>query len=80
MPSARKERGVVVTMEFPLPECREEFEAASHGADYKAVLQELDEWLRREIKHGSQYDHKALDAARTYLYECLEGRNLTLHD
>ena len=80
MPNTQETRGVVVKMEFPLPECREEFEMASHGADYKSVLRELDEWLRGKVKHGSQYDNETLKAIRDYLYECMDDRNLTLHD
>ena len=34
----QQERGIVAKLEFPLPECREEFEVASHAMDIKGVV------------------------------------------
>ena len=73
------DRGPVAKLEFPLPECREEFELAIHGVDFRAALCDLDAWLRNEIKHGSQHDKKALEAVRGHLHECLESHNVELY-
>ena len=76
----QQERGIVAKLEFPLPECREEFELAAHAMDIKGVLWDFDEWLRRQVKYGSELDEKTLDAVRKQFYECLEERNVQLHE
>ncbi len=76
----KQERGIVAKLEFPLPECREEFEMAAHAADIKGVLWDFDEWLHQKIKHDSEFDDDTLKAVRSYLYECLEHRNVILHE
>ena len=75
-----QERGIVAKLEFPLPECREEFEAAVHALDYRSVLWDLDQWLRNKIKHGSEHDEATLEVVRKYLHECLDDHNLNLLD
>ena len=76
----QQERGIVAKLEFPLPECREEFEIAAHAMDIKGVLWDFDEWLRSKVKYGSEFDEKTLEAVREHLYECLEQRNVRLHE
>jgi len=40
------------TLEFELPEEREEYRLAVNGAAWQAVLQNLDQQLRGVVKHG----------------------------
>lgn len=40
-----------VYLKFDLPEEREEYELAYNGAKYKYALDDLDDWLRAQIKY-----------------------------
>ncbi len=73
-------RGVIAKLEFPLPECRDEFELAAHAIDIKGVLWDFDEWLRSDLKYGSDFDEDTLKAVRDQLYKCLEQHNVRLHE
>jgi hypothetical protein len=39
-------------LRFDLPEEETEFQSAIHGADYKAILWNIDQMLRSHVKHG----------------------------
>lgn len=43
-----------LTLTFNLPEEREEYENAYRGGDYKAVLYEIDQFLRGKIKYAPE--------------------------
>ncbi len=76
----QQERGIIAKLEFPLPECREQFAMAAHALDIKSVLWDLDEWLRNNLKHSSDFDEETLAAVGKHLYECLEQHNVRLHE
>ncbi len=40
------------TLEFNLPEEKEDFDFATNGFNYYMALVEMDEWLRREYKYN----------------------------
>ena len=42
------------TLEFNLPEEREEFKSASDGWKWQSVVWDFDQMLRGKIKHGNQ--------------------------
>ena len=42
------------TLEFNLPDESGEHYAAIHGADYRNVIWELNQWLRNEIKYSGR--------------------------
>ena len=42
------------TLEFNLPEEREEFEGATDGWKWQSVVWDFDQMLREKIKHGNQ--------------------------
>jgi len=44
------------TLEFDLPEEREEFDMASHAADYYSALCDIDNHLRSIVKYGDGPD------------------------
>jgi len=46
----------------------------------KGVLWDFDEWLRDKVKCGSEFDEKTLEAIREHFHECLEHRNVRLHE
>lgn len=48
-----------VTLTFKLPEEREDFEYASKGLEYKIVIDEIDEYLRKMIKYETLTDEAA---------------------
>ncbi len=56
-------------LEFNLPEEQEEFDNANRGGEYRAVLMDLDAWLRRKIKNG---DTCTLQSLRDYLHESVD--------
>ena len=41
------------TLEFNLPEDREDFNHATNGFNYYMALVEMDEWLRSEYKYNN---------------------------
>lgn len=63
---------------FKLPQERNEHLAALHGLDFFLAVSAFDEWLRVEIKHGTQYDRAALQAARDCLREYLNGYGIDM--
>lgn len=52
-------------LEFNLPEEDEEFNTAMHGIDYKIILEELDNYLRHELK----YNEDAMVATRHGVFQ-----------
>ena len=44
------------TLEFNLPEDREDFNHANNGFNYYMALVEMDEWLRSEYKYNGKED------------------------
>jgi hypothetical protein len=76
-----EERGTIGKLEFPLPECRDEFEAACHGLDLKCAMWDFDEWLRRKLKYEDPNpDEDILEAIREHFHECLSDHGIRLHD
>jgi len=55
----------------------EEFDAVRTGWKWKGVLQDLDEWLKGQIKHA---DREELEEVRDKLYEKLADHGLLLWD
>ena len=44
------------TLEFNLPEEKEDFDFATNGFNYYMALVEMDEWLRAEYKYNGKED------------------------
>jgi len=72
--------GVTATLTFTLPEEQEEFYLAAKGAEWRIVLEDMDNYLRGRLKHEdlSEDADKALDAAREHLYALMAERGLSL--
>ena len=62
-------------LNFSLPDERQEFDMALHGADYCAALSELDQFLQNALEYGHKFDSAdaALQAVRDQLHEELDG-------
>jgi hypothetical protein len=71
---------VTATLTFTLPEEQEEFYLAAKGADWRIVLEDMDNYLRGRLKHEdvSEDVAVALDAARERLYTLVADRGLSL--
>jgi hypothetical protein len=71
---------VTATLTFTLPEEQEEFYLAAKGADWRTVLEHMDNYLRGRLKHEdvSEDVATALDAARERLYTLVAERGLSL--
>jgi hypothetical protein len=71
---------VTATLTFTLPEEQEEFYLAAKGADWRLVLEDMDNYLRGRLKHEdvSEDAATALDAARERLYTLVADRGLSL--
>jgi hypothetical protein len=71
---------VTATLTFTLPEEQEEFYLAAKGADWRIVLEDMDNYLRGRLKHEdlSEDVATALDAARERLYTLVAERGLSL--
>jgi hypothetical protein len=79
-PEQPTERSATATLTFPLPECEEEHHNAMHGGAYRALVCDIDNWLRDRLKYGHEYKDvdKALQDLRDYLYERKEDYSLQL--
>jgi hypothetical protein len=71
---------MTATLTFTLPEEQEEFYLAAKGADWRCALEDLDGYLRGQLKHEelTPDEAKALDKARQKLHEFLSERGLSL--
>lgn len=65
-------------LEFDLPEDRAEHAAAVNGSKWKALLWEIDQWLRGIAKHGS--DQVKVSEVRERIYEEMRDDNLSFED
>jgi molecular chaperone GrpE (heat shock protein) len=65
---------------FELPEEQEEFNDAVNGNAFKAVLWELDQYMRSQIKHGELTDdvHEKVQEIRDELHSILSNYNLAI--
>jgi hypothetical protein len=63
------------TLEFDLPEERDEFEITTKAIDYRNVIVELNEWLRREIKYNDKNEYEIV---RERLWNLLKDYEISL--
>ena len=68
------------TLEFNLPEEREDHSLAIHGLDFALVCWDMDTKLRGWLKHGHKFKtaDEAIESARENLFELLENYNVNL--
>ena len=70
------------TLTFDLPTEAGEYALARNGADYYAILTDLDNFCRNQVKYAD--DKKPVDytaamsAVRTHLYDLCEDHNICL--
>ena len=70
-----------ITIEFNLPEDKDQHIMAINGPRYWKVLWELSTWLRTAIKHNpDELDSKTLDIILDELYELLDEACVTLEE
>lgn len=72
---------MLATLKFNLPEEQLEFDCAIAGADYKAVLEELNQKLRNEVKYGNDFSAEQREAfakVREWVFQLLEEFNVRL--
>ena len=65
---------------FNLPEEQEEFNDAVNGNAFKAVIWELDQWMRSQLKHAELTDevHDKVQEIRDELHSILSNYNLAI--
>jgi len=63
------------TLEFNLPEDKEDFDFATKGINYYAALCEFDNWLRSEYKYNG---NEAMYAVREKLNEFINENNVKI--
>lgn len=71
----------IATLKFDLPEEQPEFDCAVSGADYKAVLEELNQMLRNKVKYGeglSVVERETFSKVREWIFELLSEFNVRL--
>ena len=74
------------TLEFNLPEERDEFRDAQNGGTWRMILQDVDNQLRNVVKYGEPKEalakttQGAYDQVRTWIYEICQNNNLNLHE
>jgi hypothetical protein len=69
-------------LEFNLPEETEEYELAMNGSHYLFALQELDNYLRSQLKYNDSLNEEQcyiIESIRTKLHEELNERGVTIH-
>jgi len=71
-------------LEFDLYEDQGSFDDARNGTAYRAVLQQLDDWLKRWYEGQEDRNHNTvsltIDETRCHLAELLEAKGVTLWD
>lgn len=63
------------TLEFNLPEDKEDFDFATNGINYYSALVEFDQWLRSEYKYN---DNEAMFKVRKKLNEFINENNVKI--
>ena len=63
------------TLEYNLPEDRDDFNYATNGFNYYMALVEMDEWLRAEYKYN---DKEEMYEVREKLREIISENNVKL--
>ena len=63
------------TLEFNLPEDKDNFDFATNGFNYYMALSEMDQWLRSEYKYN---DKEEMYAVRQKLYLICSENNVTI--
>ena len=70
------------TLEFSLPNDKWEFKMANESAGMHSVIWDMDQWLRKMIKHApdSMNDERLLtfEACREQLHEFINENNINL--
>lgn len=66
------------TLEFNLPEDQENFDTRLNAWKYRAVIADLNTFLRREMKIANNSDVKVLGQCWEVLHELLDQQNLEL--
>ena len=66
-------------LSFNLPEEQVEFNDAINGNSFKAVIWELDQWMRSQLKHGDLTDdvHEKVQEIRDYLCELMTDNKVS---
>lgn len=62
-------------LEFTLPEEQDEFNTAVHASEYRAIIEDILNKTRNDLKHGSltKATQDYLDKMRDEIYESLSG-------
>jgi hypothetical protein len=73
---------MTASLRYTLPEEQEELTAALQAIAMRGALQEMDNWLRSELKYGYPPEGraKALQEARDHLFRLLEEAGVRLWD
>ena len=70
------------TLEFNLPEDKQDFDFATQGSDWWNVCWEMDQWLRGNTKHAPdsmpEDEYKAYERCRDQLRELISENNLNI--
>ena len=70
------------TLEFNLPEDKQDFDFATQGSNWWSVCWEMDQWLRGNTKHApdsmSDDEYKAYERCRDKLRELIDNSGLDL--
>ena len=70
------------TLEFNLPEEREEFDTAAKAMDYRLILSDYDEHLRQLVKYEtealSEETYAKVQELRDKLWDLIRVRNVSL--
>jgi len=68
------------TLEFSLPNDKWEFRMANESAGMHSVIWDMDQWLRKTIKHApdsmSEDTYRAFEVCRDQLHEFINENNI----
>jgi hypothetical protein len=70
---------MTATLTFQLPEEQELLQVAVDGGKWRSAVSDMDQWLRRKVKHG-EGDVSDYEDARRMLCECLASNGLSIYD
>ena len=69
-------------LKFSLPDDKWEFKMANESAGMHSILWDMDQWLRKKIKHApdsmSEDTYKTFELCREQLHEFINENNINL--
>lgn len=64
---------------YKLPDDQQDYDDAINGHSWRRIVEELDEWLREQVKYGEKQE-TTYTTIRNRLWEEVRERSISLND